>query len=67
MEHTLLDYNLHFDHTKILCDNNSTIHMAKNTNQRSKTKYIEIMYHFLRDHFEKRDSDIDYVSIHIHD
>ena len=39
--------------------------MTKNTNQRSKTKYIEIMYHFLRDHFEKRDSDIDYVSTHI--
>ena len=23
------------------------------------------MYHFLRDHFEKRDSDIDFVSTHI--
>ena len=39
--------------------------MTKNTNQLSKTKYIKIMYHFLRDHFEKRDSDIDFVSTHI--
>ena len=34
--------------------------MTKNANQHSKTKHIEIRYHFLRDHFEK--DDIDYVS-----
>ena len=47
---------------KIFCDNTSTIHMTKNANQHSKTKHIEIRYHFLRDHFEKGDIDIDYVS-----
>jgi len=36
--------------------------MTKNTNQHSKTKHIEIIYHFLRDHYEKDDIDIDYVS-----
>ena len=36
--------------------------MTKNANQHSKTKHIEIRYHFLRDHFEKGDIDIDYVS-----
>ena len=53
MKHTLLDYDLHYDHIKIFCDNTSAIHMTKNANQHSKTKHIEIRYHFLRDHFEK--------------
>ena len=35
--------------------------MTKNTDQYSKTKYIEIWYHFLRDHYEKDDIEIDYV------
>ena len=37
MKHTLLDYDLRYDHVKIICDNTSTIHMIKNTNQHSKT------------------------------
>ena len=36
--------------------------MTKNANQQNKTKYIEIQYHFLRDHYEKGDIEIDYVS-----
>ena len=32
MKHTLLDYDLHYDHIKIFCDNTSTIHMTKNAN-----------------------------------
>ena len=62
MKHTLLDYDLHFDHIKIFCDNTSTIHMTKNANQHSKTKHIDIRYYFLRDHYEKGDIDINYVS-----
>ena len=42
MKHALLDYDLHYDHIKIFCDNTSTIHMTKNANQHSKTKHIEI-------------------------
>jgi len=53
MKHTLLDYDLYYDHIKIFCDNTSTIQMTKNTNQHSKTKRIEIRYRFLRDHYEK--------------
>ena len=44
MKHTLLDYDLHYDHIKILCDNTSTIHMTKNANQHSK---INILIMFL--------------------
>jgi len=35
--------------------------MTKNANQYSKTKHIEIRYHFLRDYYEQRDIEIDYV------
>ena len=62
MKYTLIDYDLYYDHTKIFCDNISNIHMIKNVNQYSKTKHIEIRYHFLRDYYEKGDIEIDYVS-----
>ena len=61
MKQTLLDYDLHYHHIKIFCDNTSNIHMTKNANQYSKTNNIDIRYHFLRDHFEKGDTEIDYV------
>jgi len=32
MKHTLLDYDLYYDHIKFSCDNTSTIHMTKNAN-----------------------------------
>ena len=62
MKHTLHDYDLHYDHIKIFYDNTSTIYMTKNANQHSKTKHIKIRYQFLRDHYEKGDIKIDYVS-----
>ena len=34
IKHNLLDYDLRYGHIKIFCDNTSTIHMTKNTNQR---------------------------------
>ena len=33
IKHTLLDYDLHYDHIKIFYANTSTIHMTKNVNQ----------------------------------
>jgi len=36
--------------------------MIKNANQHSKAKHIKIRYHFLGNHYEKGDVEIDYVS-----
>ena len=47
MKHTLLDYDLHFDHIKIFCDNTSTIHMTKNANQHSKLSTLTFGITFL--------------------
>ena len=36
-----------------MCDNYSTINIAKNPVQHSRTKHIEVRHHFLRDYVEK--------------
>ncbi|XP_040379776.1 uncharacterized mitochondrial protein AtMg00810-like [Oryza brachyantha] len=50
---TLRDYGLSFSSVPLLCDNTSAINIAKNHVQHSRTKHIEIRYHFLRDNVEK--------------
>jgi hypothetical protein len=37
----------------LLCDNESAIRMADNPVEHSRTKHIDIWYHFLRDHQQK--------------
>jgi hypothetical protein len=46
----------------LLCDNESAIHMADNPVEHSRTKHIDIRYHFLRDHQQKGDIEIVYVN-----
>ena len=38
----------------VLCDNTSAINLFKNPVQHSKSKYIEIRYHFIRDLVEDK-------------
>jgi hypothetical protein len=45
----------------LLCDNESTIRMADNPVEHSRTKHIDIRYHFLRDHQQKEDIEIAYA------
>nr|GEX70390.1 putative ribonuclease H-like domain-containing protein [Tanacetum cinerariifolium] len=61
----LLDYGFNFMNTKIYIDNESTICIVKNPVFNSKTKHIEIRYHFIRDAYEKKL--IQVLKIHIHD
>jgi hypothetical protein len=42
----------------------STIRMADNPVEHSRTNHIDIRYHFLRDHQQRGDIEIVYVSIH---
>ena len=37
----------------IKCDNTSAIYITKNLVQHSRTKHIEVRYHFIRDHVER--------------
>ena len=50
MRNQLQDYGLMLDKIPILCDNTSAIAIANNPVQHSRTKHIDIRYHFLREH-----------------
>ena len=62
MKQTLSDFDLSFEHVPIKCDNTSAISISKNLMQHSRTKHIEIRHHFLRDHAQKGDITLEFVS-----
>ena len=62
MKQTLSDFDLSFEHVPIECDNTSAINISKYPMQHSKTKHIEIRHHFLRDHAQKGDITLEFVS-----
>jgi hypothetical protein len=59
---TLRDYGYKLSKVPLLCDNESAIRMADNLVAHSRTKHIDIRYHFLRDHQQRGDIEIAYVS-----
>jgi hypothetical protein len=63
-EATLRDYGYKLSKVPLLCDNESAIRIADNPVEHSRTKNIDIWYHFLRDHQQKGDIEIAYVSTH---
>ncbi|KAD5318304.1 hypothetical protein E3N88_18250 [Mikania micrantha] len=54
IQQQLRDYGLHFSNTPIYVNNTAAIAVTKNPVQHSKTKQIDIKYHFIRDCFEKK-------------
>jgi hypothetical protein len=50
---TLRDYGYKLSKFPLLYDNERAIHMADNPIEHSRTKNIDIRYHFLRDHQQK--------------
>jgi hypothetical protein len=62
MRQTLSDYGYKLSKVPVLCGNESAIHMADNSVEHSRTKHIDIRYHFLRDHQQTGDIEIAYVS-----
>ena len=58
---TLRDFGLSFSRVPLLCDSTSAISVAKNPVLHSKTKHIDVRYHFLRDHQEKGDIELCHV------
>jgi hypothetical protein len=48
----------------LLCDSTSDISVAKNPVLHSKTKHIDVHFHFHRDHYEKEDIDLYNVNTH---
>ena len=58
----LLDFETVLSKIPILCDNTSAINISKNPIQHSRTKYIDIKHHFIRDHVLKGDIKLEFVS-----
>jgi hypothetical protein len=62
MRQTLRDYGYKLSKVPLLCDNENAIRMTDNPVEHSRTKHIDIRYHFLRDHQQSGDIEITYVS-----
>ncbi|WVZ71036.1 hypothetical protein U9M48_019663 [Paspalum notatum var. saurae] len=62
MKATLSDFGLRFGKIPLLVDSTSAISVAKNPVLHSTTKHIDVRFHFLRDHYEKRDIDLVHVA-----
>jgi hypothetical protein len=51
--YTMSDFGEEYTHVPLQCDSTSVISVAKNPVLHSKTKHIEVRYHFLRDNVDK--------------
>ena len=58
---TFRDFDLDFHHVPLLCDSTSTISVAKNPVLHSRTKHIDVCFHFLCDYYEKGDIELRYI------
>ncbi|GJY54873.1 retrovirus-related pol polyprotein from transposon TNT 1-94 [Tanacetum coccineum] len=54
----LADYDVLYDKVPIFCDNTSAIAISNNPVLHSRTKHIDIRYHFIRDHILKGDIEL---------
>ncbi|WVZ93933.1 hypothetical protein U9M48_039882 [Paspalum notatum var. saurae] len=61
MKATLSDFGLRFGRIHLLVNSTSAISVAKNPVLYSRTKHIDVRFHFLRDHYEKGDIDLIHV------
>ncbi|GKE08039.1 hypothetical protein Tco_1411590 [Tanacetum coccineum] len=57
----LADYDVLYDKVPIFCDNTSAIAISNNPVFHSRTKHIDIRYHFIRDHILKGDIELHFV------
>ena len=61
MKKLLSDYGIKQDIMVVYCDNSIAIDISKNPVQHSKTKHIEIRYHFIRDLVERKIVALEYI------
>ncbi|GJY54446.1 retrovirus-related pol polyprotein from transposon TNT 1-94 [Tanacetum coccineum] len=61
MKSQLSDYDIHYMMVPIFCDNTSAIAISNNPVLHSRTKHIDIRYHFIRDHILKGDIELHFI------
>ncbi|GJT37936.1 hypothetical protein Tco_0937801 [Tanacetum coccineum] len=61
MKSQLTDYDIIYEKVPIFCDNTSAIAISNNPVLHSRTKHIDIRYHFIRDHILKGDIELHFI------
>ncbi|GJW78209.1 hypothetical protein Tco_0139891, partial [Tanacetum coccineum] len=61
MKSQLSDYDIHYKMVPIFCDNTSAIAISNNPVLHSRTKHIDIRYHFIKDHILKGDIELHFT------
>ncbi|KAJ9567157.1 LOW QUALITY PROTEIN: hypothetical protein OSB04_003123 [Centaurea solstitialis] len=62
MRTQLRDYGYNFNHIPIYCDSKSAIAITCNPVQHTRTKHIDIRYHFIKDHVERDTIELYFVN-----
>ncbi|KAJ9542826.1 hypothetical protein OSB04_029332 [Centaurea solstitialis] len=62
MRTQLRDYGFNFNHIPIYCDSKSAIAITCNPVQHTRTKHIDIRYHFIKDHVERGTIELYFVN-----
>ncbi|GKA22620.1 retrovirus-related pol polyprotein from transposon TNT 1-94, partial [Tanacetum coccineum] len=57
----ITDYDIIYEKVPIFCDNTSAIAISNNLVLHSRTKHIDIRYHFIRDHILKGDIELYFI------
>ncbi|GJZ40890.1 hypothetical protein Tco_0587776 [Tanacetum coccineum] len=57
----LTDYDIIYEKVSIFCDNTSAIAISNNPVLHSRTKHIDIRYHFIKDHILKGDIELHFI------
>ncbi|GJS87782.1 hypothetical protein Tco_0770418 [Tanacetum coccineum] len=61
MKSQLTDYDIIYEKVPIFCDNTSDIAISNNPVLHSRTKHIDIIYHFIRDHILKGEIKLNFI------
>ncbi|GKB76311.1 hypothetical protein Tco_0943206, partial [Tanacetum coccineum] len=61
MKSQLTEYDIIYEKVPIFCDNTSAIAISNNLVLHSRTKHIDIRYHFIRDHILKGDIELHFI------
>nr|GEW01797.1 reverse transcriptase domain-containing protein [Tanacetum cinerariifolium] len=63
MRTQLTDYGFFYDKVSIYCDSKSAIAISCNPVQHTRTKHIDVRYHFIKDHVKKGTIELYFVGI----
>nr|GEX54838.1 retrovirus-related Pol polyprotein from transposon TNT 1-94 [Tanacetum cinerariifolium] len=61
MRTQLTDYGFFYDKVPIYCDSKSAIAISCNPVQHTRTKHIDVRYHFIKDHVEKGTIELSFI------